>query len=305
MDAVTYSYGSHPLQQIKVWNYDLENDDTYVYIHGGAWRDPRNTYDELAPVAEAQGNTHKSSPNQTQNQNQNQDKSQSKCQKRKTFIGINYRLSPEVHHPLHIIDIAKALLYIRIHFELQKIHIMGFSVGATMILQLFQLPDIIKDGVSALKESGYSNELIEVKEFLNGGFPQLRDILKENRLQFHSVKFLDGIYDVDALIEEYPSYESFVKEAYPSLDVAKRAISVKNDMLTKHKLMHCGFITQETKLSIVQSLEDDLLSMRQSLLLFSALTNNSTPVTFITGNWGKHDDVYGDKRADIFIYGKD
>ncbi|KAI5954387.1 BNA7 [Candida jiufengensis] len=225
-----YKYGNHELQQIKVWNYNGNNENTYIYIHGGAWRDPSNTYDELESVAK---------------KNQNS-----------TFIGINYRLSPEIKHPQHYNDVYDSLVYIKKHFKLGNINLLGYSVGATLILQIIQ---------------------------------NLNNL--SSPILFKSIKFLDGIYDIKQLIEEYPHYGFFIDEAFQNLEIAIDSVS----------LIRPPIISKNTSIIICQSLQDDLLSINQTNLLVSYFARYKIPFTLLTGNWGIHDDIYGPYRNEIFI----
>ncbi|KAI5962162.1 BNA7 [Candida pseudojiufengensis] len=225
-----YEYGDHELQKIKVWNYSDNNENTFIYIHGGAWRDPNNTYDELKTVAENNPQA--------------------------TFIGINYRLSPEVKHPDHYLDVYTALSYIHFNYKYKKIHLMGYSVGATICLQLIQ---------------------------------HLHD--RKSPIHFNSIKFLDGIYDIEELLNEYPSYISFVNDAFSKLDEADESIN----------LLKKPNIDKNTSIIIVQSLQDELLSMSQTKLLIDYFVIWDIGFTLLTGNWGKHDDIYGAHRSEIFM----
>ncbi|CAK9436774.1 uncharacterized protein LODBEIA_P12960 [Lodderomyces beijingensis] len=241
-----YSYGLHQLQKVKVWNHAAKPGEVYVYIHGGAWRDPNNTFNEIEPVARMNRN--------------------------RTFIGINYRLSPEVKHPSHVKDIYEALKFIHQEFDGPQMHGFGYSVGATMILQLVQFSSVL------------NNE-------------------PEVGLYFKSIKLLDGIYDVKSLLQEYPSYASFVVEAYSSLESAKDSISLQISKGTKEQLFRDRIIDSNTKIYVCQSLEDDLLSMNQTVLLMDFFKSLDTEVELVTGNWGKHDDIYGSHRNQVLMHG--
>ncbi|CAD1812574.1 hypothetical protein FOB58_005861 [Candida parapsilosis] len=294
----TYSYGNDELQQIKVWNYNPDNKHTYIYIHGGAWKDPKNTFDELAPVA----NTTPES----------------------TFIGINYRLtSQRVKHPLHLVDVARAIIYIATNFKTQQKHLLGYSVGATMILQFLQFKYHFSEAFDFYVSSNPDDEnygefgdllvadelhLLEDNENL---IARLDELIKSDQLYFTSVKFLDGIYDLPELIEEYPQYAPwFINEAYPdakliALTSLSNPILINNGKLAPATYTsNASMIDAKTTIYIVHSLQDELLSLKQTQLLsdfFNKTLHGGCIV--MTGNWGKHDDVYGDNRKEIFLFG--
>ncbi|KAI5964006.1 BNA7 [Candida theae] len=295
----THSYGVHELQKIKIWNYNPENKHTYIYIHGGAWRDPNNTYEELAPVAETTPGA--------------------------TFIGINYRLtSSKVKHPVHLADVTKAIVYIVTKFQLQEIHLLGYSVGATMILQLLQFKYYFNESFMYYKfwimdkeTAGESyddsvflelNEIEQKEDLIN----KLDKLIKLGKLTISSIKFLDGIYDLPKLLDEYPQYASWVRQAYPGQKLIQLTSLSNMTYQTTHALAPLTFdkstsmIDKDAKLYIVHSLQDELLSLHQTRLFEDFLKNTvGKSCTVLTGDWGRHDDIYGDYRKEIFLYGEE
>lgn len=261
MDKI-FAYGSHDLQKIKVFNYTPENNKTYIYIHGGAWRDPNNTFNEMEPVV--RDNTHVN------------------------HIGINYRLSPKIKHPYHLIDIIKALKFIKENFQVEKIILLGHSVGATMILQLLHFKVIIIDGLENLQENETETET-EINE--------LFDFIEKN-IQFDQLLFFDGIYDVVELLKEYPDYASFVNDAFVNVNHFQDAtqLSSKNSHLDIPFL----FINKTTQFIIYQSLEDELLSMKQTKLFIDYLVSRNQKFSLHVGKWGKHEEIYANDRSEVF-----
>ncbi|CAI5757236.1 unnamed protein product [Candida verbasci] len=263
-----YSYNQHKLQKIKVWNYK-PNQTTYIYIHGGAWRDPNWTYDQLEPVV----------------RNDNF-----------TYIGINYRLSPDVKHPDHLIDILQALQYIKQNFEVGDLHILGYSCGATLILQLLNFEEIIEMGLQAFGLSKTS-------------LPDLCNLIPfiYKNIKFKSLRFLDGIYDPLELIEEYPDYSSFIEAAFvktvvlPNREATISSIQQSTQLCGNFNDIPFSLVDKDTKFIIVQSLEDDLLTMSQTKCLIEYFTNKKQPLSLNTGLYGKHNDLYGEKRRKLFI----
>lgn len=295
----TYCYGDHELQQIKVWNYNPNNKHTYIYIHGGAWKDPKNTFDELAPVAATTPNS--------------------------TFIGINYRLtSLKVKHPLHLADVTKAIIYIVTNFKTQQLHLLGYSVGATLILQFLQFKHHFNQAFNYYKTWATDKEVVEelgdasivdelhLIEENDDLIIKLDRLIKQGQLYFSSIKFLDGIYDLPQLIEEYPQYGSwFVYESYPSeklinLNSLSHEILINNGKLAPATNdPHASMIDDMTNVYIVHSLQDELLSLKQTQLLTDFFNKTLRKGCIVlTGNWGKHDDIYGKHRKKIFLYGE-
>ncbi|RCK63905.1 Kynurenine formamidase [Candida viswanathii] len=257
LENTIVAYGSHELQNVKVFNYAPTNDHTFVYIHGGAWRDPSNTFDEMAPVVASNPDAN--------------------------HIGINYRLSPGIKHPEHLIDVLRALKLINSRFKVGKITLLGHSVGATMILQLLHFKQIVKDGLKHLDSEEDLDDLL--------------DYVKKN-IRFEQLLFLDGIYDVVELLKEYPDYSSFVDDAFVNAVHARDAtqLSSKNAQLDEP----FSLVNKDTKFVIYQSLEDELLSMKQTHLLIDYLVSKNQKFSLHAGNWGKHEEIYAGDRSIVF-----
>lgn len=158
------------------------------------------------------------------------------------FASIDYRLSPEVINPTHYEDCICAINKILTLYIPQEVHILGHSCGA----------------------------------FIAG---QIADKLP---LTPTKLICLEGIYFLNELIEEYPSYASFVNEAFRS-----------NTSTSTQPYPQINW-TQLPPITIIQSLEDELLSISQSTKL-STLIN--TPIIKVCG---KHDEVF--EQLDLSKY---
>ncbi|EGW32631.1 uncharacterized protein SPAPADRAFT_139632 [Spathaspora passalidarum NRRL Y-27907] len=242
------SYGEHRLQKVKVFNYDKKNEKTVIYLHGGGWRDPNNTFDDFQELVQAQLNL---GIGQSCN-----------------FFSINYRLSPEVKHPMHLIDVLSALKKIEEVYKVERTSIVGHSIGATLMLQLLNSKEIIQRGLSYLQESN-------------------QEEVKSVGIKFDHLVFLDGIYDVVSLLKEYPSYSVFVNEAF----VSKLAIADATQ-ISIAKNLPFEFVHDKTQFIVIQSLQDELLSCRQTQLFVDYLTARGQPVTVRFENFGEHEQVY-------------
>ena len=259
-DAI-FAYGDHDLQKLKVFNYSTENKHTFIYIHGGAWRDPHNTFDEMDPVV-----SHNKDVN---------------------HIGINYRLSPEIKHPFHLVDILSGLKFIRENFQSENITLLGHSVGATMILQLLHFKIIVKEGLKYVPNESYDQNEID----------QLLDYVDKN-IKFDQLLFLDGIYNVVELLNEYPDYSSFVNEAFVNTEHVENSTQLSSripELDTPFSL-----VNRSTQFIIYQSLEDELLSMKQTHLLLDYLVSKNQRFSLHADNWGKHEEIYSTNRSLVF-----
>ncbi|ODV77857.1 putative kynurenine formamidase [Suhomyces tanzawaensis NRRL Y-17324] len=229
------TYGSHPLQSIKVFKGDPSNNLSIVFIHGGGWRDPNNTYDDFEPMC----NYFKTRTNHN-------------------LFSINYRLSPEVKHPTHLQDVWAALQYIAKKYPGPML-IVGHSVGATLLLELLNVRSIA--GVTGGEE-----------------------------LKIQSIVLIDGIYHIPELIEEYPSYNSFVSEAFDSEESYTQALQVSwtNSL---------PFEGEPPHILVIFSLQDELISVRQTEILEKYLKQIGANHQVAKGNWGLHEEVYKNQEV--------
>ncbi|KAF6831849.1 Kynurenine formamidase 2 [Colletotrichum plurivorum] len=129
------------LQKLGVWEFPTTADNAagywVIYIHGGAWRDPRKTFQDF----------------ETSIQEALKAPSVPKSEIR-GFVSIDYRLSPHplfpqdpavtapaelrnAQHPDHLRDIWSALAFLQRKYDIKDRYILlGHSAGATLALQL-------------------------------------------------------------------------------------------------------------------------------------------------------------------------
>lgn len=250
-------YGSHDLQKIRYFHYDPANTRLIVFVHGGAWRDPQNTYEDFSELtlAIAQENPHVS------------------------LVGLNYRLLPEVRHPAHLRDLVLALTRIYEVSPAESILLVGHSVGATLILQLLNLTQILRSASSEVDDSDYPT--------LPTGLQTALDTLY----------FIDGIYDIPKLTKEYPEYSDFVLDAFGK--AGQRNVT-QLDLEEFH-----AFEYKPREIVVVQSTEDELLSRCQTMLFTAFLKQNGSSYSLFEENWGKHEEVYRREELALLIAKKE
>ncbi|KAG7662153.1 BNA7 [[Candida] subhashii] len=251
------SYGSHSLQTIKIFHYEESNETTFLYIHGGAWRDPNNTFDDFEEIAKEHVQLSNLSIN---------------------IIGINYRLSPEIKHPFHLLDVLEAIRYLYKTLGIKKASILGHSVGATLMLQLLHYQEIVGLGFensSQVSPNQYLQELFD-------------DI--ERNFTIDNLVFLDGIYDTIELLNEYPEYSSFVYEAFQSEEAVIDSTQPSSTRIPKESPFR--LVDKKTKFRVVHSLQDELLTTKQTQLVIKYLCDRNQPVKVIFDNFGQHEQVY-------------
>lgn len=278
MEHSIVSYGDDPLQQLKFFRHHESNDRTILFIHGGAWRDPNNTFDDFEDmVNQIKKNSKSSSIN---------------------LVGINYRLSPEVKHPIHLWDILQGIEYLANEYGIHELLIVGHSVGATLIMQLLSYEKILEDGCRICQED------ISTKDYVNARiahFPTEEQLKRLKRsldtIRLGTLYFIDGIYDMVELIIEYgDSYKSFVDQAFTSTKSYTEASQLTSTTMSSDKIP-C-FNRQENgannlvKFVVVHSLQDELLSLNQANLFRQFFSKNNIPSKLFTGEWGQHEEVY-------------
>ncbi|WFD45110.1 hypothetical protein MPSI1_003787 [Malassezia psittaci] len=208
-----------------------------VFVHGGAWR--TGSKDEFYDMAHALV-----------------------TRSELAVALIEYRLStsdaPNVKHPDHVQDVFDALQYLvrnekALPYQTTHMVIVGHSVGAWMALAAVMEPTI---------HTQDQNQAASMP-FLA---PSIRSAIQK-------VVLVDPILDLDALLLEYPDYEGFVSNAFPSSDAETRmydAVSVSSWTWTKQ--------TQgRVRIVLMHSCDDELLSYAQvvvALKRFSVLCSS-------------------------------
>ncbi|GKT58971.1 kynurenine formamidase [Colletotrichum tofieldiae] len=129
------------LQKLGVWELAQNADNAagywVIYIHGGAWRDPRKTLHGFEPSIEEIVKASSIPKSEIRG-----------------FISIDYRLSPHpsfpqdpavtppaklrcAQHPDHLRDVWSALAFLQREYDIQDRYILiGHSAGATLAFQL-------------------------------------------------------------------------------------------------------------------------------------------------------------------------
>ncbi|KAI1377204.1 alpha/beta-hydrolase [Hypoxylon crocopeplum] len=146
VDSLRYTvhqYGTHELQRVGVWDLDVEDKAKYwiIYIHGGAWRDPRITHTTLGPTI-----TRLVSPSSSF--------SGAARSSIAAFASIDYRLSPHpdfpqdpgstpadrlraARHPDHLHDVWAALAWLQLRYGFGARYILaGHSAGGCLAYQV-------------------------------------------------------------------------------------------------------------------------------------------------------------------------
>ncbi|SCU95090.1 LADA_0G13388g1_1 [Lachancea dasiensis] len=211
------------------------NHKAIVFIHGGAWIDPSNTPQDFEKLAKhLLALTH--------------------SQPTFSLYAIEYRLSPEVKHPVHIQDVAENIAELIKLEKIDELHILGHSVGATLAWQLLSMP--------------LDNQVVNSLQL-----GHIRSILKQCFL-------VDGIFSLTELLLEYPTYDYFVFQAFNSTTEYDDPKSSSLD------------IPSDVELHILHSYRDELLSLRQSNYLCHVLQARHQPFQSYWTDMGKHNDVY-------------
>lgn len=259
-EPLVVKYGPHDRQTIGIYR-EISNEslchDFVFFIHGGAWRDPTNSFKDGTRLLNSLSKIFtKDNGSET------------------GLIGVSldYRLSPQVLHPVHLQDVALGLDYINQNYKVKRAIIVGHSVGATIALQLFKEWNSWSDSVKA--------------------------ILSKVRVIVGS----EGIYDIRALLRDDPSYESFIREAlgqntsYKDWDELSPLSETRIDPGNEPPRLNFS-----GRLVIVHSMEDELLSYKIQPEIAKRLLRSSeieVDVKYIAN--GLHDDVYkGEKLVTI------
>ncbi|KAI0119892.1 alpha/beta-hydrolase [Nemania sp. FL0031] len=142
------------LQKLGVWEVDPANKGKYwvVYIHGGAWRDPRVSHETFTPTIDWILST---SPTAASSTTINEGGSSSTATNAIAgFASIDYRLSPHpqfpqdpattpadqyrgAQHPDHLHDVRSALVFLQQTYGFGANYVLvGHSAGGALAFQL-------------------------------------------------------------------------------------------------------------------------------------------------------------------------
>lgn len=157
---------------------------------------------------------------------------------------LEYRLAPANPHPAQILDVIAGLSLIagpllsleegEAKWDRQKLVVAGHSAGAFMAATLILRPPP------------------------SSRLPSF-DVPTSLRQSISHIVCIDGIYDLPTLLDEYPSYDSFVSDAF-GRDAALLAAEspARWDLCDSE-----GGEKFRTRVVVLHSAEDELLSFRQ------------------------------------------
>ncbi|VEU24300.1 DEKNAAC105644 [Brettanomyces naardenensis] len=239
----SYKYDDKsPRQVYKVYKLTISSHVTIrypiVFIHGGAWRDPANTcddFDKLVTFVEQLLNT--GGPT-----------------KEFELFSVDYRLSPGVKHPMHMLDVMEALSSIGKRHHIDEVTFCGHSVGSTLITQILE-----NEGTVC---------------------PRVKRAI-----------FLDGIYDIPLMLKEYPEYQGFVSEAFEGPDYNRSnmisACSANDSVKSVYGKLESITIIHSTKDELLSLKQPERF---YSWLLTAGVEKDLIDRHYC--DYGKHNDVY-------------
>ncbi|KAI5479036.1 kynurenine formamidase [Pseudohyphozyma bogoriensis] len=161
---------------------------------------------------------------------------------------VEYRLAPTYAHPTQMLDVLSALSVLTssslLPLETQhggqkwdraSLHLIGHSAGAFIAASLVLSPPKLSSTPPSF------------------GVPTtIREAIS-------SIVCVDGIYDLPVLLEEYPSYSYFVDPAFGTSEATLIAESP-----ARWELASSRREGKATKILVLHSREDELLTLRQS-----------------------------------------
>lgn len=226
-------------------NSKTDPHNALIFIHGGAWIDKTNTPQDFKQLCQTI----------IDDNSIRQDFS---------LYAIEYRLSPEVKHPIHLLDVLENIYQLLQQEQIDSYQILGHSVGATLAWQV----------ATCNKEL---DGLIDREKV---------DVIRSKLTKCYLV---DGIYSLKELLEEYPSYDYFVSQAFTNVDQFKDPQASYID-LAPHVSIH-----------IVHSYKDELLSLRQPNYLISILQKAQLPYKVYIDDLGEHNQVYSHAKLSSYL----
>lgn len=172
-----FHYGDHERQRLTCYDHAPNSEKIpLIFIHGGAWKDPRNTDNDSGELF---GFLPDDIP----------------------LFSIDYRLTPEVKYPKHNNDVLSAIRFILGAHPYEKIKLAGHSAGATIILSILgELGDVV-DEVFLLDGIFDLSELVDE-------YPSYREFVSEAHDNYQSINALNlQIYKSDIKFSIIHSYQ--------------------------------------------------------------------------------------------------
>lgn len=163
-----------------------------------------------------------------------------------TCACVEYRLAPADKHPAQALDVLSALKKLSSSAPLpeeggqrrwnrQSIYLLGHSAGAFIAMSL-----VLRQPLSESSTEPTFAVRDDVRQAVKG------------------IVCIDGIYDLPSLLEEYPSYDSFINDAF-GLD----ADVLERESPARWELPEQTGVKRRLRILVLHSREDELLSMRQ------------------------------------------
>lgn len=181
-----------------------------------------------------------------------------------SMYSIDYRLSPQVKHPTHIHDVIENLYKLITEFKITSFQLLGHSVGATLAWQVCTCNCVLFP---------FKAKLDVVQSRLTG------------------IYLVDGIYSLVELLDEYPSYNYFVSQAFNDSDKDFEEIKLSIDRLPSHI----------SSIHLLHSYNDELLTLRQTRYISTLLQEAHLPFTAHFSDMGLHNDVYSNAKLANYI----
>ncbi|KAI1464494.1 alpha/beta-hydrolase [Daldinia caldariorum] len=289
LDYTVHRYGAHELQRVGVWDLDIadktETKYWIIYIHGGAWRDPRIAHETFAPVITRflEGNSDES-PRSGSGRGSNLPVA--------AFASLDYRLSPHpefpqdpattpperfrgARHPEHLADVRAALAFLQRRYAFGRRYVLvGHSAGACLAYQL------VAGMSSSTTTITTSTSTTGVKE----------DDLVAVELPA-AVFGVEGIYDMQGLDARFGGgYAGFLEGAFGPRGAWDGAAPMR--YAGSYKERFAGGLAV-----LGHSVDDELVDMPETVGMAERLEKDGVEVLLVKDLRGLHDDAWRDGRG--------
>ncbi|CCH44608.1 putative kynurenine formamidase [Wickerhamomyces ciferrii] len=286
--AVRHYYGNHHRQYIHVLEYDPKVKNTIITIHGGGWVSHYEFAIDFLPFA--QGINYETN-----------------------VFSIDYRLSAGHHSPIdiidpvedyvrepyHLIDILHGFQYILDNFNIERLSLLGHSVGSFMTLQFQNFLEVIPPGLSELVKHGIiteeeeKNQLIFIHEFANQYIPKL-DLV--------NVFYVCGVCDIPSALhtsrevfkhgEREANGFCYIEDVFVSPKHYTESSPVTSTLIKSPFSM----IKSKGKHVAFQTVHDEFVYYDQPLSFIKWFNSLQKPLEFHLEDFGKHHKILTDTK---------
>ncbi|CCH44609.1 putative kynurenine formamidase [Wickerhamomyces ciferrii] len=287
MPIKRHQWGSHTRQYIEELKINPQSKDAVITIHGGGWvshQEAAKDYFEMSNTVDFDAN----------------------------FFGVDYRLSASsfegyvlpdpidsyVKAPYHLLDILHGIEFIFDNYEIERVHLIGHSVGGCTALQIQDFASLIPHGLQQLVKHGVITESEEKKQL-----KFVEETLKKwSKVELLNVIYLSGVYDFPLALSKVASLGPpkgildnyiYINDAFVSEEHYTQGCTITSTILNPP----LDTLKAKGKHVIIHSFEDEFVESFQPLGLANFFYKLNVPVEVYIDDFDLHHKILLNGKA--------